>query len=499
MRASEPAVEVRAMERAGIVMHWGVLAMAAALGWPAEADAAAPPAEGVPADEAVEAVEGAPSPKPTASPERSEPEAPSEPADVAPAPADAPAPIPTAVSSTPATAEPTVAAPAETAPALAATRPVEITGKPGDGLTVRVSDAFSLNLRSRIQLRYQLDVPAPDDAGIRSTRQLVNIGTARIWLSGHVLRPQLTYMIQLAVAGRDYRDGATSPIYDAFLDWKAHRDFNVKAGQYFVPFDRLRTVREFALQMGDRPRPVAELTLDRDVGVAFYSDRFLHDRSPVAWRIGAFGGGGTNLSLGKDPGALLVGRLELRPLGPIDDDSEGDLERRKKPALALGGAFAANLDTNRLRSTTGPTFVGGTTHYYHAAADLVFKVRGFALQGEYLRKQASVNEIRSTNPEGMPLVEYTRSGQGWIAQASYVFDPPIELVGRMSRMYALGSTDPAFVSELEARGQEVGAGLNYYFNGHKMKLQADWIALMPGDFDFGRAAHVAHLQLDVTF
>jgi hypothetical protein len=55
------------------------------------------------------------------------------------------------------------------------------------------------------------------------------------------------------------------------------------------------------------------------------------------------------------------------------------------------------------------------------------------------------------------------------------------------------------VSELDARGQEVGAGLNYYFNGHKLKLQADWIALMPGDFDFGRAAHVAHLQLDVTF
>ena len=32
----------------------------------------------------------------------------------------------------------------------------------------------------------------------------------------------------------------------------------------------------------------------------------------------------------------------------------------------------------------------------------------------------------------------------------------------------------------------MGAGINYYFNGHKMKLQADWIALMPGDFDFGR-------------
>jgi phosphate-selective porin OprO and OprP len=411
-------------------------------------------------------------------------------------------PSPPVVETTPASpAPPTVpmvVVPAA-APAAPAARAVEITGKPGDGLTVRISDAFSLNIRSRIQLRYQLDVPAADDAGVRSTRQLVNIGTARLWFSGHVFRPQLTYMIQLAVAARDYREGAVSPVYDGYLQWAAHRDFNVRAGQFFVPFDRLRTIREFALQLGDRPRPVAELTLDRDVGVMAYSDRFLGDKSPVAWRVGAFGGGGMNLSMGKDPGALMVGRVELRPLGPIDDDSEGDLERRKKPALALGGAFAANLRTNRLRSTTGPTFVGGTTHYYHAAADLVFKVRGFALQGEYLRKWASINAIASTDADGMPLFEYTRSGQGWVGQASYVFDPPIELVGRISRLYALDATDPTFVAELEARGQELGAGVNYYFNGHKLKLQADWIALLPGDFDFGRAAHVAHLQLDVTF
>jgi hypothetical protein len=375
----------------------------------------------------------------------------------------------------------------------------EISGAPGKGLTVSFGDAFSLNIRSRIQFRYQLNIPAPDDAGNRNMRQTVNIGTARLWFSGHALTPKLTYMIQLAVAGRDYRDGATSPIFDAFVDYKAHRDIGIRAGQYFVPFDRLRTVREFALQMADRPRPVGELTLDRDAGVMIYSDNFLHDRSPVAYRLGAFGGGGTNLVNGKKPGGLFVGRLELRPLGPIDDDSEGDLERRKKPGLALGGAFAANLNTDRLRSTTGPTFVGGTTHYYHGAADLTFKWRGLAVQGEYLRKVASINAIESVDDDGMDATEYTRSGQGWVAQTSYVFDPPIELVARMSGMYALGSTDPAYYADLRARGQEIAAGLNYYINGHRMKLQTDWIALMPRNFAFDRAEHIVHLQLDVTF
>lgn len=374
-------------------------------------------------------------------------------------------------------------------PAAPAPHEPRVAGAPGGGLTVAIGDAFSLNLRTRFQIRYQLGVPQDRDQALS---QMVNIGTARLWISGHVLAPELTYMIQLAVAGRDFRDGAISPIFDAFLEWRAHRDLAVRAGQFFVPFDRLRTVREWALQMGDRPRPVLELTLDRDVGVVLFSDAFLGDRSPFAWRLGVFGGGGTNLTEGRPPGALLVGRVELRPLGRIDDDTEGDLDRRHEPGLALGAAFAVNFGTDRALSTTGPRFAGqATTDYLHFAADLVFKWEGFALQAEYLWKQASADQLAAD--------VFTRSGHGWVLQASYVFDPPIELVGRLSQLYAIGATDPQLVEEAARRGVEVGGGLNYYFNGHRFKLQADWIARMPSDFDLSQAQHVVHVQLDATF
>lgn len=374
-----------------------------------------------------------------------------------------------------------------------------ITGKPGEGVTLRVNDAFSINLRSRFQLRYQFNVSSPNELGERDTQQLVNIGTARLWISGNILNPDLTYMLQLAFAGRDFRDGATSPIYDAYLQWAGHRDFNLRAGQYFVPFDRLRTVREWALQMADRPRPVQEFTLDRDAGLTIYSEKFLGDHSPLAWYLGAFGGGGTNLSVGRDPGALLTSRVELRPLGKIDDDREGDLERASNPRLAVGGAFAANFNTNRLRSTTGPTFSGGTTDYLHAAADLTFKWYGWALQAEYLWKHASADQIVSTASDGTELTEYTRSGYGWVVQTSYIFPHPIEVVGRLSGLYAFSGTDPRLIAEADALGQEVAAGLNYYINGHKLKLQSDWIARMPHDFAFKQAEHVVHAQVDVTF
>jgi len=376
---------------------------------------------------------------------------------------------------------------------------IEISGAPGKGLTITTGKSFSLNIRSRIQLRYQLNIPPADDSGERDYQQIVNVGTARLWLSGHILTPKLTYMTQLAVAGRDFRDDARSPIFDAYLDWKVHRDFNIRAGQYFVPFDRLRTVREFALQMADRPAPVSEFTLDRDVGITFYSDTFLSKQSPFAWRIGFFGGGGTNLSTAKEAGGLFVGRLELRPFGAIDDDSEGDLERRRKPALAIGAGYAYNWNTNRLRSTTGSTFVGGTTDYEHLAADLVFKWRGIALQAEHVWREATVDRIESTKSDGTALTEYTRSGRGWILQASYTFDPPVEVVARLTRTYASVGTDPALIKDASTRPNEIGAGVNYYLNGHRLKLQADWIARTSSDFDFSKANHVVHVQADATF
>jgi hypothetical protein len=415
--------------------------------------------------------------------------APPPPAAVAPPPVAPPSPASAAPALAP---EPAAFVTAEPAEAKPAKPELEFSAAPGKGFTLKYGDAFSFNLRSRFQIRYQLDVPAPNEAGEREEQQLVNIGTARLWFSGNVFNPQLTYMIQLAVAGRDYRDGAISPIFDAYVDWKPLTNLSVRAGQFFVPFDRLRTVREFALQMADRPVPIGELTLDRDVGVAVYSEKFLG--SPLTWRLGAFGGGGTNLSTGKDPGVLLTARLELRPLGPIDDDSEGDLERRKKPGLAIGTGVARNLNTNRQRSTTGTTYTGGVVDYTHFAADAVFKWQGFAAQFEYLWKKADADPILSLDDEGEQVTEWARSAGGWVAQASYTFDPPFEIVGRLAQLNAFDGTDPRLQDT-----DEYGVGLNYYINGHQFKIQTDWIAKVYEDDSFDDAVYVAHLQLDATF
>lgn len=378
------------------------------------------------------------------------------------------------------------------APAAEPAAPPEVTAAVGRGVTVTSGDGrYSMNLRARIVPRLDVELPPPVDRGPIEPRTRATIATARLWLQGHLFTPDLRYVVQIAYAGRDYRDGATSPLFDAFVDWRAHRDASLKVGQYFVPFDRLRTVREYALQMVDRPRPVGEMTLDRDVGVTLYSDHLGADASPVAYRLGVFGGGGTNLTSTRPAGALFVGRLELRPLGDLDDDSEGDLERRARPGLAIGAGVAYNLNTNRQRSTTGAALVNGSVDYLHAAADLTFKWRGLAVQGEYLYREASEDEL-----PGEAGSEWSRSGQGWVAQASYATPPGVEVVVRGSQMFAAEGTDPKLVDEIDARGNEVGAGINWYRAGHRFKVQTGWIALW-GD-DFAQATHTLTTQLDLT-
>jgi hypothetical protein len=87
---------------------------------------------------------------------------------------------------------------------------------------------------------------------------------------------------------------------------------------------------------------------------------------------------------------------------------------------------------------------------------------------------------------------------GWIAQTSYTLAPGYEVVGRFSQLSADDGTDPKFQSDVETRGNEVGAGFNRYLNGHRFKWQATWIALF-GEDGFGAADHTFSTQIDAMF
>ncbi len=324
---------------------------------------------------------------------------------------------------------------------------VSVTAAPGKGLTVTTDDGrFALTVRARAQLRETL---ARDKD---KTTNEINVKTLRLITQGHVLTTDLKYNIQLAFGGNDFETGSASPIFDAFVDYTRFRDLNVRVGQYFVPFDRARTIREFALQLVDRQQVVQELTLDRDVGLMLYSADLGGLDGLLGYHLFIGGGEGRNRFGGQATGGIYVARLVLRPWGTFDEDQEGDLQRLPKPRLAIGLAGAYNQETNRQRSTTGTALTLGTFDYSQAAADVVFKYSGFSFLGEVVVRDAGRDFLEGTNASGAPLREYSRSGWGYFLQAGMMVHSNVELAARWDLLFASEGTDPGLISQVGTLG-----------------------------------------------
>jgi phosphate-selective porin OprO and OprP len=431
------------------------------------------------------------------------PGAPTDPATAAPAPPSVPVPalapavvvppVPPAASEVPAAVP--AAVPQSATSNAGPVEPPTFTAVAGKGLVATSADKrFAIGLRPRVQLRttYNKDQT--------SSQLQAAVNTLRLTIAGHALTEDLKYLVQLAFGSGDF-DGNASPIFDAFIEYTGMRDLNVKVGQFFTPFDRARTIREFALQFVDRQGVVREFSLDRDVGIGFSSQDLFGLGGRLAYNVFIGGGDGRNRVADtknkygpQTPGMLSVARLIVRPWGQFDDDQEGDLQRSGKPHMAIGAAGAYNLSTDRDKSTFGNTYTLGTFNYAHAEADLVFKWHGFSVLSEFLYRKANKSEHTAV-VSGQTVTERSRSGYGYFAQVGQMLTRALELTARAE---TLKGTDRALREVARVSGRQLGGGLNLYLNGHAFKLQTDYFYVFSSN-TFSHGAHVARLQLDATF
>jgi len=371
-------------------------------------------------------------------------------------------------------------------------RAVSFSAAPGRGMTLTVGDdRFSLSLRPRVQIRDTVGM----QGGQPSTNE-IQVHTMRLWLQGFVLTRDLQYGIQLAFGGNDFEAGSSSPIFDAYVDYLRLRDLNIRVGQFFVPFDRSRTIREFGLQFVDRAQLISELSLDRDVGLSLSSSNLGGFHGIFGYALGVFGGDGKNRFGGMPIGFLYTGRLIVRPFGPFDDDLEGDLLRLRRPRLAIGVAGAYNQNTARQKSTTGTTLTLGVIDYIHADADLVFKLAGFSLIAEVLMRKAREGSFVGM-VNGSETRQWSRSAIGYIVQAGMMVHRLVEITARYDDLRAIGNTDPTLIAMASKTGKEINAGANLYLNGHAFKLQTDYVYLFGSQLQHGH--HGVRIQLDASF
>ncbi|HEY0883410.1 MAG TPA: porin [Archangium sp.] len=369
--------------------------------------------------------------------------------------------------------------------------PVVVKIAMGKGITVSKGEALSMTVRARFQIR---DVATIQDTAVSNE---FSLRTARLFVHGKVLSPKLCYFVQLALGQNDFEAGITSPVFDAFVEWTGWRDLNIKAGQFFVPFDRARTIREVALQLVDRQQVITELGMDRDLGIALSSQDLFGWGGRLSYTLGLFGGQGKNRVLPeKNPGFLYTARVAFRPMGAFDDDVEADIERSVNPHLSVGLAFAYNQNTLRAKGVIGPIYTLKGFDQLHLAADVVFKWRGFSLLAEVIMRQANEPFHDGETASGAPLREWSRSGWGYLVQAGYMVTPNLEVAARWDQVRFI-SGDPALSQLAQQQGREFGAGLNWYFNGHLAKLQADY-SIRFGDGSVP-PTHMVRGVIDVSF
>jgi phosphate-selective porin OprO and OprP len=358
-------------------------------------------------------------------------------------------------------------------------RPVEptLTFAPGRGLSFVSADGdFELNLKVRGQVLATFEKA---HTGERETLMGTQIRRARVAFQGHMFGAHNKYKMELAVSPRDAssRVGSvgTAPLLDWYMTFDYLKEATVVVGQYKVPFSRQRVVSSGSMQMVDRSIVQSEFNLDRNVGLDIRSTSLLGGR--VHYNAGVYGGEGRNAFEVHDSNVVLLGRAEVLPFGKFDDYVEGDFDRTG-PRASLAGSFAHLSNSLRNQGPLGKAPAdAGTTTFDTAEADVLLKLYGLSVTGEFFWRRGARKQGPAVGSAGAPVpLEKPRDGTGWFAQAGYLLPyTMLEIEGRYGELHRSGDG-----SSLSDR-KELGGGVSYYFARHTVKLQADYFRLWAAD------------------
>lgn len=318
---------------------------------------------------------------------------------------------------------------------------------------------------------------ANDDTASFETR------TARVWMDGHAVTPDLTYLLMFDMAG------SATLLRDCWIDYKFDDAFHVRAGQQKRPIDYEGFC--YAPRTGLVDKAPSVVFFQRNAGEDFEAGVTTWGRfdNQLEWRLGAFNGDGPQngaiptLNIGPGGGSLLpasssnndaaglelCGRLMWTPNGPLDDAYftngyvEGDYKRSQEAKFALGTFYSYNPERN-----TGATPVSKAVQRIQTwGADAVMQYQGwFAIAEVFVRTNDRDNKLATPNT----------TDNGYFAQLQYFLgsETPgrgFEVIGRWSVV----DIDAATLGIVGANGvtevRDATVGVNYLFNGHRLKLQ----------------------------
>jgi phosphate-selective porin len=401
--------------------------------------------------------------------------------------------------------------------------------KQGKGVTFTTGNDFAMTVGGYLQTRFTYvspDGPTNGPAPLptaQDDRMSFDVRRARVKLDGYVFGQQTKYNIMFDVAD------TTSLLRDAYIDHEFAKELHIRGGQMKRPMSREQMGSATTLQFVDRASTVERfrsIAGDRSVGVQLWGE--LLEDSLLEWYAGAFNGEARNNGT---PNPVVIGPAStgLLPANESNDDSSGlegvarvafnplgkmpytqsDVDISVDPKLALGLNYSFNPERrgNPLALTTtgaNPQIPTGALPIYNAqtfGGDVAFKYMGFFATGEaYWRQISPAGSLANTAGSFSTAIE-----TGWYAQAGYFLGPEKNVGPEIAFRYANIDFDQGIAPASAAFGvtkiDDWTAGINYYFVGHLLKLQADYTYRVEGlqGTDVDHIDHVFRLQAQLVF
>jgi len=314
----------------------------------------------------------------------------------------------------------------------------------------------------------------------------MSMPTARVWAGGFMSARSMRTdgadgfeiggFVQAGLTPNDIENRV--PLYDAFmlvpidLDDTQNQWLEIRFGQYFTPFGRMRNLAENQYQVIERAPVIEALAPERDLG--FEID---YSRRAYLLRVGVFAGEGRN-RLVDSGGVMTVARFVYQPFGPVDsrDETTANDTHLHRRVLSLGASVAYNRHTTRAQGTSALDYQLGRPDELHLGADVLYRYRGGSLSAEVIHRRSSLGQRSGVDSDGNPITEYGRHAVGYVLQVSArlpgVEYDAFELVGRWSHLMTYRGTDPVIERLARLEGRQFSYGFDLYFTGdHHLKFQ----------------------------
>lgn len=310
-----------------------------------------------------------------------------------------------------------------------------------DGKTTIENKLARIDISNRLQVRFTQEMPEQgDDVGSFRIRRM------KTKFEGWVYTKDLTYDLQL-----NWADSA-NVLEDAAINYdfmKGRKTFQLKGGQYKVPFGRQELTSSGSQQFVDRSLLSNRFARGRDIGLQLWGTPA---GGKLDWRVGIFNGNGRTVSRNDNDSYQTNARVTFQPFGDVKY-SESDFESTDRPLFAIAAQYESN---------ERPIAAAGSTPAHSVdkeilGGDVVFKFKGLSIFGEY---------FDATNERDNNVSDFDDGGYN--LQAGYFLIPQkLELAARMSEI------DPNNDRDNDEQ-EERGVALGWFFNKHPHKIQADY-------------------------